>query len=350
MKLAITGASGLIGANVVRAALAAGHETVALARPASDCRTAEALGATVLRADLLGDKASLIAALRDVEVLVHTAATFSYSADAEALHDIAVRGTKLVLEAAAAADVRRVVVTSSSVVFGHATGPERLQEADGLANGKSEPAYVAAKIAQDHLAREMGEWLGLQIVLACPTMTLGPTGSALGPSNGLVLTYLADPFHSTWPGGCNLADAEDVGAAHVLLATDGEPGAHYLLGGENLRWSDIHREIGRLTGVGGPRLELSAAAARLAAGAEEWRARLRCRDPLASRTEAGMLGRYYWYDDSRARALGYRPRAAAETLRRTVSWLVASRHVSRELRSRIRLADDVHRLRYGAAA
>ena len=64
--------------------------------------------------------------------------------------------------------------------------------------------------------------LKLDVRLACPTMTLGPTSARLGPSNGIIVAYLADPFASTYPGGCNLVSARDVAAGHVLIAEHGE--------------------------------------------------------------------------------------------------------------------------------
>ncbi|MET0180168.1 MAG: NAD-dependent epimerase/dehydratase family protein [Novosphingobium sp.] len=350
MRIAVTGASGLIGANVVRAALAAGHEVVALARDGSDCGELEALGVPVARADILGPIDFLAGALAGADVLIHTAATFSYSASASALHKIAVQGTRAVLQAAAAVGIRRAVITSSSVVFGYSHRPEARSEAVRMSDPAGEPAYVAAKIAQDRAALELGETLNVEVVLACPTMTIGPTAAVLGPSNAVILAYLADATRSTYPGGCNIVSAADVGAAHLLLAQHGAAGRHYLLGAENLRWSQIHRCIGRLTGVGGPGVEIGAGFATLAAGAEELAAKLAGREPLSTREQASMLGRFYWYDDSGARALGYAPRSAAEALLETVSWLVASRHVSRELRATIRLADEVHRWRHERVA
>ncbi|MGK7295026.1 MAG: NAD-dependent epimerase/dehydratase family protein [Candidatus Wenzhouxiangella sp. M2_3B_020] len=350
MRTVVTGASGLIGANVLRAAAASGHEAVGVARTGSRCDLADALGIPVVRADVLGASGDLGAAFEGAEAVIHTAAAFSYRMEPEKLRELAVRGTRAVLEAAVAAGVRRIVVTSSSVVFGHASSPTALSEAGGLADPADEPPYVAAKIAQDVEALALAEDLGLELVLACPAMSIGETTSALGPSNGLILAYLADATRSTYPGGCNIVSAEDVGAAHVLLAERGAPGKHYLLGSANLRWAEIHERIGHLTGVGGPSVELSPALARLAAGFEEMAAGLGGREPATTRHQAGMLGRYYWYDDSNARRLGYSPRPADEALARTISWLVASRHVSRELRAGIRLANEIHRLRHGRVA
>src|SRR5262249_12054831 len=155
---------------------------------------------------------------------------------------------------------------SSSVVFGHSLAPRVRSEMTLLPSADGEPPYVAAKLAQDRLAGEIARELGLSLVIACPTVSIGPRSPALGPSNGLIVTYLRDPWRMPSPGGCNLVSAMDVGRAHVALAKRGEPGRHYLLGGENLHWYEVHRMISELCGIRGP-TGLATHAACLLAGA-----------------------------------------------------------------------------------
>ena len=208
---------------------------------------------------------------------------------------------------------------------------------------------MQAKIAQDREALDLADTLGLELVLACPTMSVGGIATTLGPSNGLITSYLADRSRSTFAGGCNIVSAADVGAAHILLAAKGKAGTHYLLGSENLEWAEIHALVGVLTGVGGPFIEIGPRAASFAAGAEEWLARLSNRSAHTSREQAGMVGRYYWYDNARAKALGFAPRTAAIALIEAVAWLASSPHISREIRTTMRLADVVQRFRHQTA-
>jgi len=350
MRIAITGASGLIGGNVAIASLDRGHDVVALAREGSNIEALETAGVAIQRADICNEGHQLCAAFAGTDIVIHTAATFSYHHSVAHLRQTAVDGTANVLSAAAEAGVRRVVLTSSSVVFGFSETPHVVDDTGPIVKSNEDPAYVAAKVAQDCLALGLAEKLGVELVIACPTITVGRTSSALGPSNSLILAYLADVTRSTYAGGCNIVSAADVGRGHVILAERGSPNQHYLLGSENVSWAELHSEIGRLTGVGGPNMELSSSLARAAAYVEEVRAKLECRPPLSTRAQASMLGRYYWYDDSRARALGYEPMSAAKALLEAVSWLIASSHVSRELRTQIRLAADVQRYRFKGLA
>jgi dihydroflavonol-4-reductase len=262
----------------------------------------------------------------------------------------AIEGSRNVLAAAAAAGVARVVMTSSSVVLGASVGPEVRDEDRSAEHDPDEPAYVLAKIAQEREALATARRLGVDVVFACPTMSVGPFGASLGPSNGVITSYLADPLRLTWAGGCNIVSVRDVAAGHALIALKGESGQRYVLGSENLTWPQVHGLIAELAGVPPPRTHASAVACYAVALAEEARARATGKPPLATRAQARMVGRHYWYSHARAAALGYSPRPARDALADALAWLSPSRHVSREMRIGMRLAREVHAARQASVA
>jgi dihydroflavonol-4-reductase len=349
MRTLVTGAAGLIGAHLVRVLLDRGHAVRALVRDDSRRDALAGMPVEIMAADLLNAGRELDLACAGCDVVFHTAAHFAYSGIAASkLHTTAVGGTETVLAACARMGVPRAVVTSSSVVFGYNDKTTGIDETAGLATGEGESPYVAAKIAQHQRALALGAALRLDVRLACPTMTLGPTSARLGPSNGLIVAYLADPFGCTFPGGCNLVAARDVAAGHVLIAERGAANESYLLGSANLTWWQIHSAIAELAGVAPPRLELNQTLAFLAASGEELSAAMRGRAPLSTREQAAMVGRYYWYSHAKAAAFGYAPVPARAALIETISWLAASPHISREVRAGMHLADDIYRFRASA--
>jgi dihydroflavonol-4-reductase len=344
MRALVTGASGLIGAHLVSALVGGGHDVRALVRHAG--RSAVPEGVRVTVADLLDATADIDAACVGCDVVFHAAAYFAYGGiNPEVLHDTAVVGTERVLRACARAGVERIVVTSSSVVFGYSRDAREIDEFAGLADSEGESPYVAAKIAQHRCALELGERLGLDVRMACPTMTLGPSSARLGPSNALIVAYLMDPLRCTYPGGCNLVSVRDVALGHVLIAERGVAGGSYLLGSANMTWREVHTAIAELAGVAAPRLELTHSLAYLAATVDEVRATLAHRVALTTREQAEMVGRRYWYSHAKAAEIGYSPMPARDALVETISWLAASPHVSRETRINMRLADEVYRFR-----
>ncbi len=343
MRALVTGANGLIGRHLVAALLARGHQVRALLRePVIPTAANDAVD--YVMGDVVSG-AGLEAACDGMDRVFHTAAYFAYAGRTQAeLIDTAVTGTENLLRAAASQAVGRVIVTSSSVVYGCSASPQALNEDAPLAEF-SEIPYVLAKIKQHRTALQLAAALELDIVLACPTIVVGPTQSRLGPSNGVIVSYLADPARCTFPGGCNIVAAEDVAGGHLILAEHGRSGKSYLLGADNLSWRQIHSLIANLAGVSEPRFELNHTSAYLAAAAEELRAWLGNRLPYSTREQASMIGRHYWYDCDRARALGFQPASSELALLQALSWLVASRHVDRETRAGLRLSKAVYAFR-----
>lgn len=350
MRALVTGANGLLGANIIRELLRQGLDVTGVVRPDADLDGLAGLPVALVRGDVL-DPPSLAAAASGQDLVFHTAVPFSYWGHEPAeMTRTAVEGSRNVLAAAAASGVRRVVMTSSSVTLGASYRPEARDETASAEDDAEEPAYVLAKISQEREALEAARQLGVEIVFACPTMSVGPFGAALGPSNGVVTSYLADPLKLTWAGGCNIVSVHDVATGHVLLAAYGEPGQRYVLGSENLRWAEIHGLVAELAGAPPPRGEASAVACYALAVAEEARARITGAAPLATRAQARMVGRFYWYSHDRAAALGYRPRPARQALAEATAWLAAGRHVSRETRAGLRLHREVHAARLALTA
>jgi dihydroflavonol-4-reductase len=353
VKVAVTGATGLVGGQVVGSALAAGHEVVAVTRPDPDRpRPRVRVGAdTVATATAaLTDAAALRSALRGCDALVHCAAVYAFGATRAAEVDrVNTEGTRTVLEAAAAAGVARAVVTTSSVTRGSSLLPRARSERDVL-GAEPAPAYYASKVAQEEVALETGRRLGLEVVLALPTVVLGGPFTRLAPSNAIVLRYLLDPTRSTFPGGCNVVDARDVGAGHVLLLEHGEAGERYLLGGEDLSWRMLHTLVSDLAGLPGPFAELDAGSAWAVSAVAEWWAGLRDETPLTTREEATTVGRFYWYSSARAQALGYAARPVRSAVAAALAWLAVGSDLPRWAREGLRLHPEVRAARELVAA
>ncbi|GAB3073465.1 NAD-dependent epimerase/dehydratase family protein [Pedococcus soli] len=348
MRVAVTGATGLVGGRVVEAARAAGHDVVAVTRPSSGDPGAPLLvgGLPVPRrtADLT-DQGALVAALEGCDGLVHCAAVYAFgAARAQEVSRVNGDGTRSVLAAAARARVRRAVVTSSSVTRG-SSGAARSRTEHDVLGDEPAPAYYASKVAQEEVALEASSAHGIPVVLALPTVVLGGPFARLAPSNAIVLRYLLDPTRSTFPGGCNVVDARDVGAGHVALLERGTSGERYLLGGEDVTWRTLHTLVSDLAGLPGPFAELDAPNAWAVAAASEWWASLTGASPLSTRDEATTVGRFYWYSSAKATDLGYAARPARAAVASSLAWLAVSPDLPRWAREGLRLHPEVRAAR-----
>jgi dihydroflavonol-4-reductase len=343
VKIAVTGATGLVGGQVVRAALVDGHEVTAIVRSTG---MAQLHGVDVrqVRAGL-EDVQRLRSSLKGVEGLVHCAAVYAFGADrADEVGRVNAEGTRAVIEAAAAAGVGRVVVTSSSVTCGSNESPSARNEYAHLGQEPTS-AYFASKVAQEEVAVRAAAAFGIPVVLALPTVVLGGPFGRLAPSNAIVLRYLLDATRSTYPGGCNVVDVRDVARGHLLLLERGEAGQRYLLGGQDLTWRMLHTLVADLAGLPGPYAEVPAPVAWVASAAAEGWAKLTGGSPLSTREEAMTVGRYYWYSSARAASLGYAPRPARDAVAASLAWLVISEHLPRFVREGLRLAPEVRAAR-----
>jgi dihydroflavonol-4-reductase len=319
-----------------------------MVRPGSQILNLENIeGLDIFRCDLQ-DKNRLKEAFAGRDLVFHVAGVFAYwGYEPQALIEEASQGMRNVMEAAKEAGVRRLVITSSSVTLGMSRKPEVLDE-DSIGSFEQAPAYIRAKLAQENLAMDLARQSGLEAVAVLPTLTLGSQDAGLSESNRMIVSYLNDPWRSTWIGGCNIVSVADICQAHLLVAQYGQSGMRYLAGGENLSWKVFHTLVSELCGVPGPYLTAYHTSAYLAATFYELSSYFSGEPPLSSREQARMVGNYYWYNDQRLRALGYQPGSARQALIETISWVVKSKHISPSLRSTLELAPDIHTFRKAA--
>ncbi len=340
MKALVTGATGIVGANLARTLEKRGFKVRALVREKSDTSVLDNTGIEMVRGDIL-DPPSLENAAKGCDVVFHCAAIFQYTGRSEnEMFTTAAQGTENVIRAAAGAGARRVVMTASSVVFGSSRRPIVIDEAHP---GDEPPVsiYEKSKIAQLEHAHAGSRDCGIDLVCVCPTLCVGPHDKRLTEGNSVITNFLRDPLRTTWRGGVNIVSVNDVADGHILAAEKGEPGSCYLLGADNLNWEGIHRMIAELCGVTGPLTHANHTTTYLAAIAHEFSSLITGEKPLVSRSQAKMVGRYYWYASGRAGELGYNPRTSRQAMVEAIAWLSASPHLSPSLRSRLRLCDEV---------
>lgn len=344
MQVLVTGANGFIGSHLCRVLVAKGYGVRALVRSSSDLRSLDGLELEYRYGDILQPD-TLEQAAAGCALLFHVAGVFAYSGvSGERLIAEARQGAAHVVRSAARAGVERMVLTSSSVTFGATNRRTVIDEAHpgGFSDASD---YITAKRVQEETAFEMAVQTGLDLTSAHPTITVGGPDYGLTESNHAIVSYLNDPYKTTWIGGCNIVSAKDIAEGHLLIAEKGARGERYLLGGENLEWSEVHRMISELCGLPGPYLKANHTSAYLAAAFHEALAFMTQQRPPSTREQARMAGNYYWYDHRNAATLGYAPATAREALAGAVSWLVTSEHISASLRATMNLGEEVYRER-----
>jgi len=121
MQILVTGANGHLGFNLVEKLLQTDHKIRGSIRSLEDTSKLERLKALgnveVVEAEL-DNSDQLQAAMEGVDILFHTAAIYSYAEpgkDSEIIH-ASVKGIENAFQAAAAAKVKKIVLTSTTVL------------------------------------------------------------------------------------------------------------------------------------------------------------------------------------------------------------------------------------------
>lgn len=333
----VTGATGFIGSAVARALLADGHEVVALAEPGGDRSAIKGLDVQVVDGDLR-DADSVRRAVRGCRAIYHVAALYRFwAADPQAFYGVNVDGTRNVLEAARAADVERVVYTSTVGTVG-LDGGRPADETQYPRVAHLFGAYKQSKYVAEHEAlRACAE--GLPVTLVLPTYPLGPGDRAPTPSGRLVLDFLDGRVPGWVDTVLNVVHVDDVARGHLLARERGAVGRSYILGGENYELRRLLGELASISGLPEPRWHVPRAASLAAAWMSEVvEGRLLRRPPHVPLEGARMATTRMAFDDSRARGeLGYRPRPASEAIRDSARWFLENGYVRPARARRVRV-------------
>jgi NAD dependent epimerase/dehydratase len=240
-KVLVTGADGFIGSHLVEALLAQGCDVRAFvyynsfgtwgwldSLPASVTRTLDVFAGDIR------DPNGVTEAMRGCSVVFHLAALiaipFSYHSP-DSYVDTNIKGTLNVLQAARRWDVEKVLVTSTSEVYGTA----QYAPIDEKHPFQGQSPYSATKIGADRLAESFYRSFQTPVVIVRPFNTYGPRQSARAVIPTIItqllmgaeelklgsltptrdFNYVAD----TVAGFIALAEAENVLGQEINIAT-----------------------------------------------------------------------------------------------------------------------------------
>jgi dihydroflavonol-4-reductase len=313
-KTLVTGASGLIGSNLLRALLQRGDDVRILLRAGAREDNLAGLGCERAAGDIL-DRRSVRRALRDVERVFHVAGTTSLRKPAEGIYRVNVDGTRIVLEECLRAGVQRVVYTSSVAAIGPARRGSTADETQVFDAGAYGIPYVNAKHEAEVQALRLAA-RGLPVVIVNPGFVFG-RGDVHRSSTELVRRFLRRQIPAYVDGALNIVDVRDVARGHIAADERGEPGERYILGNRNYTLDRLFADLGRVSGVEPPVVKLPVP---MALAFAEAQARLPGRAQITP-VEVRASSLWWTYRNTKAkRELGWRPSPHEDTIEATVAW------------------------------
>ena len=118
MKALVTGAAGFLGRHIVDELQKKGFEIATVVRPTSDVKYLREKKVELIEGDLR-DSDCIAAAAKNADVMVHAAATLR--GKWEDFYEVNVETTRMLLEQAVTAKVKRFVFISSIIVYDHSS-------------------------------------------------------------------------------------------------------------------------------------------------------------------------------------------------------------------------------------
>jgi dihydroflavonol-4-reductase len=338
MRVAVTGAAGHVGANLVRTLVAAGVKVRALAH--HDRRALEGVAVELADGDVL-DPQSLVRAFDGVERVYHLAARISVAPGDEAeVQAINVDGVRNVVEACLRTGAKRLLHMSSIHALSAYPMDRVIDEQRPLAEGDDLMPYDQSKSAGERELRK-GLERGLDAVVVNPTAILGPYD--FRPSK--MGEVLLDLYHRRLPalvhGGFDWVDVRDVVAGAIAAADRGKTGERYLLSGERKSVRELAGLVEEITAIPRPRITSPMWLARAAAPFATALARATGKEPLFTRASLHALRHHQHVSHAKAtRELDYHPRPLRNTLIDTFDWFRTAGMLSPPGRPNHRAAAD----------
>ena len=321
----VTGASGFVGAAVVRAALTRGAKARVLVRPTSPRRNLEGLDCETVIGDIT-DPEAMAQAMGGMRYVFHVAADYRlWSRDPAELKRANVGGTEVVMKAALAAGVERIVYTSSVATLRAADAATVVDERQPLEEAEAVGAYKQSKVAAERLVERMVVDDGLPAVIVNPSTPIGPRDVKPTPTGRILVEAAMGRMPAFVDTGLNLVHVDDVAQGHLAALEKGETGERYILGGQNLFLREMLAGVAALTGRRAPTVGLPRAPLYPLAWAAEGVAWMTGKAPFISRDALKMAAHHMFFSSAKAeRALDYRARPHGEALAEALAWFDAA--------------------------
>ncbi|MCD9615413.1 NAD-dependent epimerase/dehydratase family protein [Chryseobacterium gleum] len=242
-KICVTGATGLLGTNVILKLLQNGYSVIALVRKKSSWLGEENENLKLIESDLSSDVSTH---LTNIDCIIHIAAEtrqnlINYDEYRKVNYETVVNLSKY----AEITGVKKFlfVSTANTLGFGETAlwGSEKAPQIYPFTHSW----YAQSKLAaEDYLLKNIKN---TEVIIVNPTFMIGAYDSK--PSSGKIIFWAWKKKVIFYPkGGKNFVHVEDAAIGIVNAIEKGRNGEKYLLANENLSYREFFRKVNLITG------------------------------------------------------------------------------------------------------
>lgn len=317
MLATVTGASGHLGANLVRTILDRKWKVRALIH--NDTRALDGLDIERISGDVINEE-SLRQAFTGADVVFHLAGRISIvSWDRKEVEAVNITGVRNVVEACKSAGVKRLIHISSFHAHQQEPLNEPLDESRSLHEGKY-PPYNYSKAEGEKIVKAAIEQ-GLNAVIINPGGMLGPNDFKPSYFGTTIISIAKGKLPALVNAGLCWVDIRDVADGIINACEHAKAGAKYILSGNWVTLADIAKQVAGTTGVKPPQVVLpmwmAKASAPLATLFDRIAGRRALFTPISMKELESNTNISYVKAN---KELGYQPRPLEQSITDTVSW------------------------------
>lgn len=329
-RVFITGATGFVGAYILRQLVAAGHEVRALRRSTQRMELVQDIADRVewIEGDIL-EIPVLEDAMVGIDEVYHAAAMVSFDPrDRKAMYRVNVEGTTHVVNVALYRGVKKLGYVSSIAAVGRSAQSPIVDETTRWENSKVNTHYAISKYqAEREVWRGTAE--GLPAVIVNPTIVVG--AGRWGETSCKFFPQIDNGLKYYTSGSGGFVDVRDVAEVLFTLMEGTVQNERFVLVGENMPYLQFFEAIAAALDRKPPHIKATPLMKEVVWRVEWLRAQLTGQRPLITRETARTSSHHFEYRNDKAREqLGFTFRSIAETVAETAAAYQASQAQGRD--------------------
>jgi len=324
MKIAVTGASGHVGANLCDMLIQQGHQLKVLVY--QDLKGIEHLPVEFIRGDVTREE-DLVDLCRNCETVIHLAAYISLRKKDPDCWKINAASCINLISAAKKTGIRKIIHFSSIHAFNQEPFDQTLDEKRDLCLNSS-IAYNQSKAWGQKIMLESST-RELEIIVLNPTAIIGPVDYTPSHFGYALLRFYKGQNPGLIAGGYNWVDVRDVCLATLNALKYGTGGASYLIPGSWQSLKTVVHDIWKLGGHAPPRFEIPVFLAQIGMPFLNFHSFISRKPPLYTYVALDTIKNSHQdisFEKAR-QVLKYNPRPFDVTLQDTIKWFQDNKYV-----------------------